>query len=736
MEKGQHSGSDARIRCETGGGSGGSSGGTVSCRICGQSHAAHEPHVYDYVEEVDEDLTCYICLQPFVTPLDIPCGHTFCGPCLNNYLRVQQLCPIDRKPLSSQLCFPSSIVLRKLLEKLPVRCPNGNFCDKTLQRGDLEDHLSQRCPGAGAVGAVRPTRNSSTPSTSTQRHSPSRSKGITRLPVLEGEISHIEIPRVTTNLGITIVGGADTALRCVVVQEVFAEGLVSQDGRLKPGDQLIEINGIDMTTASHHQTCQALRKLSPVLRLGVYRERIESYNTRSSVHYIEEIHTVTLERQTNQQLGVRLSGWWMEQGIFILEIIPGSPAALSSQLEPYDRILSVNGEDVASCRLDQASKLIQSHEKVTLVVARKRLNRHSQNTADLALPVCHGRTKSAPEALGSNVLPSVEPVCAPVQTQQSESIKNANVDPALHSSLAPSQTWLATQQHISPDKNLNNVTKSMCYERSHSHSCDSLQNVEAKPYHRLPSPPCTRNVPLPIVRKSCKEVAVEDLAVNIKRNLLIDSMQLQQKCVTINKEPNESLGMRIGGGLGSNEGDIPIYIANIHPQGCVGRTQQILKGDILLNVNGTSLTGLTHTQAVALLKATVENTQVSLGVLEGPETSLGSYNFIPSWLYWQKLPRCLQFPKTVILHRSPGASLGFSIVGGEDPVRGPEAIHILFVVQDSPAAKHGKLRCGDRLLAVDGHSLENVKHSTAVAMLKQTGSKVTLEVVSWLGTEL
>jgi hypothetical protein len=37
---------------------------------------------------------------------------------------------------------------------------------------------------------------------------------------------------------------------------------------------------------------------------------------------------------------------------------------------------------------------------------------------------------------------------------------------------------------------------------------------------------------------------------------------------------------------------------------------------------------------------------------------------------------------------------------------------------------------------VDGHSLENVKHSIAVAMLKQTGSKVTLEVVSWLGTEL
>ncbi|PSN43996.1 hypothetical protein C0J52_16483, partial [Blattella germanica] len=369
----------------------------------------------------------------------------------------------------------------------------------------------------------------------------------------------------------------------------------------------------------------------------------------SSLSYPErtarwEVHTVTLERQTNQQLGVRLSGWWMEQGIFILEIIPSSPAAKCGQLEPYDRILSVNGEDVASCRLEHASQLIQSNEKVTLVVARKRLNRSLQNRDAHALPVCHGRTKSAPETLGSTMQPTASPGGAGHQSPASESITNANIDPA-----SQSQTWQSKIQQISPDRNSNIVTKTLCHERNHSHSCDSLQKVDAKPCQQLPSPPCIRNVPLPVLRRSSKEVAVEDLAVNIKRNLQIEGIQLQQKCVTISK-----------------------------------------KGDILLNVNGTSLMGLTHTQAVATLKATVENTQ---------------------------------FPKTVILHRSPGASLGFSIVGGEDPVRGPEAIHILFVVQDSPAAKHGKLRCGDRLLAVDGHSLENVKHSTAVAMLKQTGSK-------------
>ncbi len=36
--------------------------------------------------------------------------------------------------------------------------------------------------------------------------------GITRLPVLEGEVSHVEIPRTSSSLGITIVGGADTPL--------------------------------------------------------------------------------------------------------------------------------------------------------------------------------------------------------------------------------------------------------------------------------------------------------------------------------------------------------------------------------------------------------------------------------------------------------------------------------------------------------------------------------------------
>ena len=44
----------------------------------------------------------------------------------------------------------------------------------------------------------------------------------------------------------------------MVVQEVFPDGLIAQDGRLRPGDQIIEINGVDMTCANHLQ----VRKMS------------------------------------------------------------------------------------------------------------------------------------------------------------------------------------------------------------------------------------------------------------------------------------------------------------------------------------------------------------------------------------------------------------------------------------------------------------------------------------------
>ena len=65
------------------------------------------------------------------------------------------------------------------------------------------------------------------------------------------------------------------------------------------------------------------------------------------------------------------------------------------------------------------------------------------------------------------------------------------------------------------------------------------------------------------------------MASFLRKALRIEGPQLQNRTITIKKTVRESLGMRIGGGIGSNEGDTPIYVANIHPHGCIGKSKQL-----------------------------------------------------------------------------------------------------------------------------------------------------------------
>ncbi|XP_064121542.1 ligand of Numb protein X 2-like [Macrobrachium nipponense] len=623
------------------------------------------------------------------------------------------------------------------------------------------------------------------------------SDGITRLPILEGEISHIEIPRGNNPLGITIVGGSDTPLRCVVVQEVFPDGLVAQDGRLQPGDQIIEVDGVDMTSATHQVVCQALRRPQTVLRLGVYRERIQAYRSPSpgTNHQQGEMVAVTLCKESSRQLGLKLGGRRTEPGIFIMEVLPGSVAAQDGRLHSHDRILAINGADVRYARLDHASRLIQqSHTHVSLIVSRGPMTSFGPNSDGSTapseytnFPSHHWREDQVPD---NDFQSSVEQRsgsdsgCVAMEYGRSGSCDSLSDHSLVSSMMSSPSTGLPSENGgiSGSPRGASPTTSSPGYCTSdtddmdshhhhhhHHHSQNHLhQQQNSSIHHHLSSPHEAVNLsqqssldsthpdsgihelPPSMTEPSYHHSTISpptprdlrtpnddsDLIAGLKRIMQPENNQLQQKNVTIKKGVGESLGMRIGGGVGSNEGDTPIYVANINPQGPVGRCKNIKKGDVLLSVNGQSLLGLTHGQAVALLKATAELAGVTLTLLDGPETSPGSANFVPSWLYWQKLPRSLHVSKTVVLHRSQGASLGFSIVGGSDPQRGAEPIHVLFVVQSSPAALDGKLRCGDRLLSVDGHSLELVRHASAVSLLKQAGQKVHLEVVSWLGTEL
>uniref|UniRef100_A0A2C9KLS4 Uncharacterized protein n=1 Tax=Biomphalaria glabrata TaxID=6526 RepID=A0A2C9KLS4_BIOGL len=505
----------------------------------------------------------------------------------------------------------------RLLDKLLVVCPNVDYCEEVLTRCELEAHLLHRCRGA-VTRCIKSSLGCSFqgPRSALQSHlweCPYRDQNAGKNPVTEGEVSTIEVQRkLGENLGIAVVGGCDTPLVCTVIQEVFADGSVSHDGRLIAGDQILEVNGEDLTQATHHQAVAILAQFFPVCRLTVYRERAEESRPIEK----EEILKITLNKLKGRQLGIKLVGKRNGPGVYILTLIPGSLAFCDGRLKMDDRVLEINGQDVSYGTQEQAASIIvSSPSRVQFVIAR----RSRPQTPDII--------RSAAE-----------------------------------------------------------------------HSKYSVFSDD----HEKPESPLTL---------TCKE-----------------------KIVTINKDPCETLGISIAGGVSSHRGDTPVYITNINPDGCVGRTNVLKKGDVLVSINNTSLLNLTHLESVKQIRQSSEVKVLTLRVIDCRETSQGDHNFTPSWIYWLQMPQMLRTVKTITLLRSPSGSLGFSIVGGVDCSHGNLPIFVKSVVPDTPAAKDGRLKCGDILLSVNEHNLRVINHAAAVEILKHIDGVVNLSVVSWPGT--
>lgn len=609
------------------------------CSCCGQSHPSGEPHLYNYSQEVDEDLTCHICLQPLVSPTDTKCGHTFCRACITNYLRIQSICPIDRQPLTSSYdCQPASLMVRRLLDKLEVECPNYSLCHTKLARCELEAHLNNRCPGA-----VFPCLQSGFGCTfqgnwkQLQIHNAecsfldnAVSGEALRVPILEGHINKVEIPRCSSSvaLGISIVGGYDSPLRCVIIQDIHPSGLIAKDGRLLAGDQLVEVNGKDLTHCPHSYVMEILKSSTPTLQLSVYREPVdqsfgESRNVSAATAMTAgEVFRVGLDRQSGRSLGIKLTERRYQPGIFISEVIDGSLVSQDGRIKTDDQLLEINGQDVRRMKIEEASLLIQmSSRHIEFLVSRS-------GAAGFQSP------------LG--------PPSPPHPQSSSDMDTAACNSPSVASSLFEASVQSQKTPPPLPPKFQASTLVQSPIDVGHGH-----------------------------VRRSSR--------CNIER-------PMQPKYFTLSKGANESLGIRVAGGLESQQGNTPVYIQNIALQGCLGRSKLLKKGDILLSVNGASLLGISHSEAVAALKTAASATSLTLGIIEGPETCAGLELFTPTWMYWHKLPRSLHLTRTITLHRTSNESLGFSIVGGKDSFHSNQAFHVLLVVRDSIAAKEGRLR--------------------------------------------
>ena len=80
--------------------------------------------------------------------------------------------------------------------------------------------------------------------------------------------------------------------------------------------------------------------------------------------------------------------------------------------------------------------------------------------------------------------------------------------------------------------------------------------------------------------------------------------------LSIKKEPHENLGIVVSGGVNSIQGDFPIFVQDIQPMGLLDRDNRIQRGDLLIEINGIRLNGLTHRQAVGVLKSVTADCEI------------------------------------------------------------------------------------------------------------------------------
>uniref|UniRef100_A0A8B9N902 Multiple PDZ domain crumbs cell polarity complex component n=1 Tax=Accipiter nisus TaxID=211598 RepID=A0A8B9N902_9AVES len=456
--------------------------------------------------------------------------------------------------------------------------------------------------------AVKNTSRSSTPATLTSDPA--------TCPIIPGCETTIDISKGRTGLGLSIVGGADTLLGAIIIHEVYEEGAASKDGRLWAGDQILEVNGTDLRNATHDEAINVLRQTPQKVRLTVYRDEAQ-YKEED----MYDVLNIELQKKPGKGLGLSIVGKRNDTGVFVSDIVKGGIADTDGRLMQGDQILTVNGEDVRNANQEAVAALLKC----------------SLGTVRLEV----GRIKAGP----------------------------------FHSERRTSQ----------------------------SSQVGSLSSFG-----------------FPVSGSSAPEVFESGLKKNTS------------------KGPADSLGVSIAGGVGSPLGDVPIFIAMMHPNGVAAQTQKLRVGDRIVSICGTSTEGMTHSQAVSLLKnasGTVElqvvaggEVSVITGQQQDPPTSNLSFASLTSTSVFQDDLGPPQY-KTITLDRGPDG-LGFSIVGGYGSPHGDLPIYVKTVFAKGAAAEDGRLKRGDQIIAVNGQSLEGVTHEEAVAILKRTKGTVTLTVLS------
>lgn len=440
-------------------------------------------------------------------------------------------------------------------------------------------------------------------------------------PIIPGCETTIEISKGQTGLGLSIVGGSDTLLGAIIIHEVYEEGAACKDGRLWAGDQILEVNGIDLRKATHDEAINVLRQTPQRVRLTLYRDEAP-YKEED----VCDTFTVELQKRPGKGLGLSIVGKRNDTGVFVSDIVKGGIADADGRLMQGDQILMVNGEDVRNATQEAVAALLKcSLGTVTLEVGRikaapfhseRRPSQSSQvsesSLSSFSLPRSGIHTSESSESSAKK-----NALASEIQGLRTVEIKKGPADalglsiaggvgsplgdvPIFIAMMHPNGVAAQTQKLRVGDR-IVTICGTSTDGMTHTQAVNLMKNASGSIEVQV-----VAGGDVSVVTGHQQELANPCLAFTGLTSSTIFPDDLgppQSKTITLDRGP-DGLGFSIVGGYGSPHGDLPIYVKTVFAKGAAAEDGRLKRGDQIIAVNGQSLEGVTHEEAVAILKRT------------------------------------------------------------------------------------------------------------------------------------
>uniref|UniRef100_A0A5F4WE88 Protein scribble homolog n=1 Tax=Callithrix jacchus TaxID=9483 RepID=A0A5F4WE88_CALJA len=466
---------------------------------------------------------------------------------------------------------------------------------------------------------------------------------------IEEEELTLTILRQTGGLGISIAGGKGSTPykgddEGIFISRVSEEGPAARAG-VRVGDKLLEVNGVALQGAEHHEAVEALRGAGTAVQMRVWRERMvepenavtitplrpeDDYSPRErrggglrlpllppeSPGPLRQRHVACLAR-SERGLGFSIAGGKGstpyragDAGIFISRIAEGGAAHRAGTLQVGDRVLSINGVDVTEARHDHAvSLLTAASPTIALLLERE---------AGGPLPSSSPPHSSSPLTVAVTTTTPTSTTTPSITTVTPGDAGLLRLAPGL---LAATLEGPYPVEEIRLPRAGGPLGLSIVGGSDHSSHPFGVQE---------PGVFISKVLPRGLAARSGLRVGDRILAVNgqdvreathqeavsallrpcLELSLLVrrDPAPPGLRELCIQKAPGERLGISIRGGARGHAGnprdptDEGIFISKVSPMGAAGRDGRLRVGLRLLEVNQQSLLGLTHSEAVQLLR--------------------------------------------------------------------------------------------------------------------------------------